>query len=256
MTRPSDPLDDDALAAALRAVGRALPGARHDIAGRVADVLSAPGETRRSRGRGPGRRGLVIAIALLVVGGAAAALAAGVVPGIEVHTTDRRVDVDRPPLVDDPSFLGERTTLAGAQAAVDHPVRLPAIPGAPQVYVSGSGDRRRVSVLYAATEGLPSIGGTGAGLLVTQFRGRTEEALVRKFVGPDADVTVVDVDGATGWWITGVHEVAYVGAAGSVVTEQVRYADRTLLWSLDGLTLRLEAAVDRDRALELATSMR
>lgn len=224
MTRPLHELDDDALVGVLREAGRALPGARRDIA------------------------------AALLVAIAGSALAAGVVPGVDLRGAPR-ADTTGPPLVDDAAFLGHRTTLDDARTDVGFPIRLPDLPGAPQVHVAGAQGRRRVTLLYGASADLPPIAGTSAGLAVTQFPGRADEAVLRKVVGPGVDVAPVTVGDVPGWWIAGAHEVAVVDGD-RVVTDPVRYADRTLLWSADGVTLRLEAAVPRARAIELAASMR
>lgn len=250
MTRPLHQRDDADLATALRDAGRALPGARRDIAAALTPERLGTGRRRSPRRRT--RRSLVLAAALLVVI-AGSALAAGVVPGVDLRTSDQRVDTTRPALIDDAAFLGARTTLADARASVDIPVRVPDLPAAPQVYVA---DDRRVSLVYPAADGLPPVDGTSAGLVVTQFAGRPDDVVLRKAVGPDAEVSPVDVGGATGWWITGAHTVATVTPDGGVAPQDVRYADRTLLWSVDGVTLRLEADVGRARAVELAASMR
>lgn len=254
MTRPLHELDDDALVGVLREAGRALPGARRDIAAALTPAaLAAHGGSPRPAVRGPRRRALVIAAALLVAI-AGSALAAGVVPGVDLRGAPR-ADTTGPPLVDDAAFLGHRTTLDDARTDVGFPIRLPDLPGAPQVHVAGAQGRRRVTLLYGASADLPPIAGTSAGLAVTQFPGRADEAVLRKVVGPGVDVAPVTVGDVPGWWIAGAHEVAVVDGD-RVVTDPVRYADRTLLWSADGVTLRLEAAVPRARAIELAASMR
>ncbi|CAN5873727.1 hypothetical protein BH23ACT10_BH23ACT10_34210 [soil metagenome] len=251
MSRVPHRLDDQALAAALRDAGRTLPGARRDVAADL--TLAAPTADRPRRAALP-RRSLLIALGLLLVV-AGAAVVGGIVPGVELRTTQRQADIDGPPLIDDAVFLGERTSLAAAREAVDFPIRVPVLTDPPQVHVADAPGGHRVSLLYPPHPGSPRIDGTDAGLLVTQFRGRIDQAALRKFVGPDIDVIPVDIDGVPGWWIDGAHEVAYLDPAGTVVAERVRYADRTLLWSIDGVTLRLETAATRTRAIELATSM-
>lgn len=251
MTRPGHDRDDAGLAAALREAGRSLPGARRDVAAALTPEALGPGRRGRTW-RHPGGRRLLLVTAMLVVL-AGSALAAGVVPGVELRPGDRRVDTTTPALIDDTAFLGERTSLAGARSRVDIPVRMPDLAAAAQVYVA---EGQRVSLVYPAGDDLPPVGGTGAGLVVSQFPGRADRTVLRKVVGPDAAVTPVDVGGAPGWWVSGTHAVATLTPDGGVTTEEVRYADRTLLWSVDGVTLRLEAAVDRARAVALAASMR
>lgn len=256
MTRPSHDLDDRHLGDALIRAGRALPAARRDVSGAVAAVLRTRPEPARLRlPRGRRRQVVLVAVTLaaLLVG---AAFAAGVVPGIAV-----RVGTPGPasqPLIDDARFLGRPTTLPSARRRAGFPVQAPTLDrlGEPQVHVAGNGDRTRVSLVYAASGELPAIGGTGAGLLITQFRGRIDADLLRKTVEAGVDVRRVDVGGTPGWWIDGPHEVRVVGPDGEVAGERVRYAQRTLLWSVDGVTRRLEAGTSRAEAVAIAESMR
>lgn len=277
MGRPLHELDDTQLAAALRHAGRGLPGARRDLAAalpieRAGSVSTdaAPGTRqpdagvagaadaadRRRPWRSRPRRVLAAAVLLLVLL-AGTAVAAGMVAGVSLRIGDPGPLLGTAPLVDDAAYLGERTSLAAAREQAGFAVRVPAdaLAGAPQVYVAGTGPDTRVSLLYPATATLPAIGGTSAGLLVTQFAAGDAAAIV-KVVEAEGSVTAIDVGGAPGWWIGDVHAVRYLDGTGRVVTERVRYADRTLLWSRDGVTFRLEADVPLAQAVELAESMR
>lgn len=69
------------------------------------------------------------------------------------------------------------------------------------------------------------------------------------------DISAVN-GGGRGWWIEGAHEVFYVAPDGRATPEQSRFAHNTLLWSRDGVTMRLESAVSLDHAAAVATSMR
>jgi hypothetical protein len=63
------------------------------------------------------------------------------------------------------------------------------------------------------------------------------------------DVEYVDVDGEPGIWIGGRHAVYLPGG-------NPRAAGHVLIWNHGRLTLRLEAAVGRERALAIARSVR
>lgn len=257
MTRRLHELDDRDLTTALIAAGRTLPAARRDVVDAVGTALRSTTSSPPSRGRVSGRRRTVVAMAVLLVALGGAAIAAGIVPGVDL----RRGEVGTlrgPSLAGDAAFLGRHTTLPAAQERAGFAVLVPQDRslGQPQVYLARRDDRTRVSLLYPADEAMPAIGGTSAGLLVTQFRGSVDPVLLQKLVGADVRVAAVDVGGAPGWWIGGAHEVLYVDDTGDVTTERVRYARRTLLWSVDGVTLRLEADVPRERAVRIAAGMR
>jgi hypothetical protein len=246
-------LNDARLEAALRNAGRALAGPQRDLSVDVVAALRAGSNVRR---RGVSRRLALalIAMALLLTGAVVAV--SGVVPGIGV----RRGETTTParPLVIDPTFLGMPTTLASARNRVDFAVEVPMAPdlGQPQVYYADEPPGGRVSLLYRASDRLPAIGDTPVGLLVTQFRGNVDGQLLTKVVGQGAEVTPVDVAGVPGWWIAGAHEVLYVNSEGDVISESPRFADSTLLWTHDGVTLRLESALPQQRAIAVAASLR
>ena len=74
------------------------------------------------------------------------------------------------------------------------------------------------------------------------------EILKKAAVGT-TDVEYVDVDGEPGIWIGGRHAVYLPGGP-------PRAAGHALIWKHGRLTLRLEAAVGRERALAIARSVR
>jgi hypothetical protein len=135
-------------------------------------------------------------------------------------------------------------------------VRVPALPalGSPQVHLAGDGARSRVSLLYGTTADLPAMPRTPVGLFITQFRGDVDPVLLTKVAG-GAQITPVAVAGGQGWWIEGAHEVGYLAPDGSVAIEPSRFANNTLLWSRDGVTLRLESAAALERAVAIAGSL-
>ena len=87
------------------------------------------------------------------------------------------------------------------------------------------------------------------GLLLFEFESGPGADVIKKAVVGATDVEYVDVDGDTGIWIGGPHAVHLPGGP-------PRAAGHALVWPHGRLTLRLEAAVDRERALAIARSVR
>ena len=165
-------------------------------------------------------------------------------------------------------MLGRPVMLAEAQAAVRFPVLIPAAAGigVPQeIYVSGGGADAMISFVYPAATGLPAVGETGAGALLTQFAGRTERSLIEKGLvspstsgQPESLLEPVTVHGEPGFWISGApHAVFFVcSGVGECRQEPYRLAGDVLLWEHEGVTLRLESGLSRDAALAIAETVR
>ena len=163
--------------------------------------------------------------------------------GVELEFVDELPDVAVTPELD----LGERTTLEQARRRASFRVRGPGGLGDPSlVYFREPPAGGQVAFLYGTCGRVR--------LLVTQFVG-DYEPFVHKFVDGGATVEQVEVDGARGIWIDGLHFVAYEDEAGRVREEPVRLADNVLLWRKDGVTFRLEAQVTKERAVEIAESL-
>ena len=65
------------------------------------------------------------------------------------------------------------------------------------------------------------------------------------------------VDGAPGVFLSGdPHFLLLLDELGNPVEDSARLAGNVLLWSHDGVAYRLEGDFDRERALELAQSLR
>lgn len=258
-------LSDAELESALRDIGSRLEAqAAPDLTQRVRSRLAARTEPRRS---------WLFALApalltLLVIAGGAAAAELVRLRGVDVF----RVPVVSTPLPQRPSpasspsaspptagslDLGERASLAVAEELVQ-PLYVSSDPvfGAPdEIYVRRGGNGQ-ASFVYAPRPGLPA-GPTGHGALVTQFRGVLETSFIGKGVGPGSKVENVRVGDAPGIWIEGqAHLFFYRDGAGNTRQETLRLAGNTLLWQRGDTLLRLEAQVDRQRALEIAASFR
>jgi hypothetical protein len=157
--------------------------------------------------------------------------------------------------------LGQRGTLAEAQAAVPFTILVPTDPqlGRPdEVYLRQGTIADQVTLLYRARPGLPVGDYSGAGLLLTEFQARIdEEFLLTKTVHLGSKVEPVLVGSDPGFWISGrPHEVGYVDAVGGQLFDRTRLAGNVLLWQHGSVTLRIEADVAREDAIRLASSVR
>ena len=95
-------------------------------------------------------------------------------------------------------------------------------------------------------------------LLLTQFPGSVDDpALLKKLVGSSTSVEELTVDGDRAIWLEGgPHVVYFVAPDGDVQYDQGWLAGNTLLVDRDGVTLRIEGALERDEAVELASAVR
>jgi hypothetical protein len=155
--------------------------------------------------------------------------------------------------------LGRRATLAQARAGVKFQVQVPTAAGFERpdaIYVDPDQPADgRVDLVYRARPGLPASPYTEAGLLVTEFRARVDEAYMKK-LSQGAQVEFVTVGGAPGYWLPQPHELSYTDRSGSFQQEQSRLAGATLIWQRGEVTFRLEAQVSREQAIRIAESMR
>jgi hypothetical protein len=124
-----------------------------------------------------------------------------------------------------------------------------------EVYLLGGGRRAVVTLAYGSQSGLPADPETGYGALLTQFRGRPTEDVVKKVTGA-TEVTPVIVDGEPGYFVEGPHLV-YVRAPGGVtIPDEPRLAGNTVLWTRGPVTLRLEVDLPLAEALAVARTVR
>jgi len=220
-----------------------------------AAVLAA-GVARAPARRRPRRRVLAAALAALVLVPAAGAVA---FPGPRDDVLEflglRNVQVKRvpapppgarPELEDD---LGRIVTLAQAQRRAGYRALVPAALGAPdRVRVTG----KRISLVYAPRDGLPKLGGVGAGLILTESPGGVRGEYLEKLAYGGAKVRRVRVDHHTGASIGGGHAYLYVDENGVVREDHPLVAGPTLIWEQNGLVMRLES---RRKALQIARSV-
>jgi hypothetical protein len=197
------------------------------------------------------------------------------VPGARAAATDVLhawgIDIFRGPPIATPvvspsprAGLGTLTTLADARLRADFTLRVPTDPrlGTPdEVYrglTDATGSHPRITLVYAQRPGIPVSHEPGVSALVVEFRGRLDETLIGgKVSGPDTKIESLSVNGGRGIWLEGApHLFFYRDESGNPWTETLRLAGNTLIWEQDGVTLRLEAEVSRDEALQIAASFR
>jgi hypothetical protein len=212
-----------------------------DIAGAAAARLPARRSVRRAR------RALVVAVAGAVV--LAAAVAApptrsglvdfvDLLPGVRVERVDELPEAGYrlPPDYGTPVSLGEAARRTGMTLVVPEEL------GEPD------------DVLLDAANGAVTMSwgnSTRPRLLLTQWRGG--EILFHKMLDYRSRTELVQVDRAWGIWIEGSdHDVFY----GNERRVGGYLAGNVLAWHREGLNYRIEADVTKERALQLARTMR
>jgi len=156
-----------------------------------------------------------------------------------------------------PLGLGARVDLEQARRSVDFTLRVPApegpAGGIDEVRLNRDVPGGMVSFVSGPGPGLPEIGRSGAGMVITQFGGDVEGL---KEFDPARPPVPVDVDGEDGFYVEGVHAFLFVDAEGDLRLGSRRVVGSTLIWqSSDGVVLRIESALPLWRALALARSL-
>lgn len=244
----------------------------------------------RPTGR-PLRRGLVLALAaLLVLAGIAVAIGFGL-PGLRIvfvgpgqtaspaaSATPSRGSAapssgkapagssapGSPPLGS--LGLGDPVDPATLENTAGYRVLLPTLPELGQplaVYVRGRPPRAQVAAGYAATpaipaaSGAPGVNGTPVAIIVMEYPGSVDGGYLKKLLQGGSTIEGVTVAGHPGFWIAGQpHELLYVAPDGQVESDQVRLVGNVLAWNDGALTFRIEGAPDLTSAMRIAESMR
>jgi hypothetical protein len=267
-------MTDDALETALRdlATAVAFPSSTRasgpDLAMRVrVRIASEPLPTRGWRAGRPLRRGLVLALAaLLVLAAIVGAVGLGL-PGIRIIFGEGTPPPARAtPGSGGPSGslgpigstlgLGTSVSLADGERLAGLDALLPSAPdlGEPDaVFVA----HERIALVWRSGATLPTTSTEGVGLLLNEFRGDLSDGYFEKILGEDSTVTPVTVAGSPGYWISGPpHYFMYVDANGEIVDDSHRAVGDTLIWTTGDLTFRLESSLAMDEAIRLAESLR
>ena len=268
------PVEHAALEARLRAAAAdatwpATPDLRAAVAARLAaaggsatpaapPIAPAWGARRPTR---PLVRALVLAlVALVVLAGVAAALGYRL-PGMDIFFVDR-VPVQTPAtgaaVVEAELIEGNPTPLAEARAVPVPRVLVPgALPEPTTAFVLGAGERRLVTLAWAARKGESTIDGSDLALILTAANGRIEQPLLRKALGRGSTIEPVMVAGDRGWWIAGApHELFIVDAGGEVELVASRLSGDTLVFERGGTVYRVESALGKDATIAIAETLR
>jgi hypothetical protein len=156
-------------------------------------------------------------------------------------------------------FLGLAVDLDSAQSQLPFPIRAPRDPllGEPdQVYLQQTRNGRAVTLVWGPRPGLPT-GPTGVAALLTEFEGAINPDQFQKVIGPGTTVTPAKIGDARGYWLHGAEHffVSPTATSGDWDEQRVRLAGDTLLWNVDSVTYRLEAAVSQPVAIRVAESL-
>ena len=149
-----------------------------------------------------------------------------------------KIERREPRPVDSGLPLGTPVTLEQARRRAPF-LSLPAVLGEPSAVHAG---RNSVALVYDGP------------ILVQEFPARVEP-FIEKTLGTGARLERLQVDGAPAYWITGAHGFAYESDGGGFFEDQ-RLAGNTLLVErADGLLIRVEGELTRDRAVAIAESV-
>jgi hypothetical protein len=159
--------------------------------------------------------------------------------GIVVQETSRPAPSAAPP----PPAATGNVSLDQARSLVAFRPAIPAILGDPDA-VEVSADRRVLSMSWS--------GGPDGPLRLDQFDGGISP-LFLKTVWRDGGVEGLDIGGQPALWFPLPHELVVLGRD-NVDHRYERTSGPTLAWQRAGTTLRLEGAVTRERAVQLAES--
>jgi hypothetical protein len=147
---------------------------------------------------------------------------------------------------------GEPISLREAQTRLGgSELLLPEVLGVPdQVYAGGSSRNGGVVLVYRARSGLPSMGDTGVGLVLTEVPGSVESAYLRGGTLPVAGVEEVSVGKARGYWVpAGRRPPSLADRTGDL-------PGSALFWERGGLALRLGADLPKGEMIRIASSVR
>jgi hypothetical protein len=171
---------------------------------------------------------------------------------VEIERREPTAPPPRPGALGAGLGLGTAVTLAEARREAPF-LSLPAAEGLGRpdaIYVGGES----VSLVYGDRPGYTGSTTTGAAVLVQEFPARVEP-FIEKTVGEAARLERLAVGGDLAYFITGAHGFAYQGDE-DVRFEEQRLAGNTLLVErADGLLIRVEGEIERERAIAIARSV-
>lgn len=213
------------------------------------------------------RWALPAAAALLIV---AIALAAypptrtAIADWVNLHVRFQRVEQLPTPSPLPSGTLGEQLglglpySLDDTRRLVSWTITIPTDLGPPDaVYLKTPPSGGEVTLVYAKRGDIPVSLQTGVAVLVTEVRGRTNNAYFDKMIGPDTTIEDISVRGHPGYWISGhPHIFVFTDAGGEAYPDPLRLATNTLIFERgDGTIVRIEADISKERALQIAESL-
>ena len=245
----------------LRAFSHELDAALEplDLSSAVTSRLEASSARIRPRERARRRRLVAVLVATLAV---TATLAipparAAVTNFLEVGAV--RVHEGPPPgrATTGPLLLGELTALDAARARM--PAVVPAARGfgsPDEVWFDGTAGGV-TSLVYRAGRGLPAAKNTDhIGLLIQEFTG-DGSGFLHKYLTNGSHAQQVAVGPYDGVFITGgSHFLAYDTTNGEGETADGRIVGNALVFQREGLTIRIEGNLPRDRMVAIGASLR
>ena len=218
-----------------------VPGVRrHPPAPGRRDDERRPAAQRKRRARWQIVAAIVLAVIAITAAtpqGRAAVRAILHYAGIELRLGD-----STPQPVTTPTPLPGEHTVAPADLAeqVRFPIKTPTELGAPQrATVSDNG---RVASMFWPD-----------GIRLDQFEG-TPSPYFFKTMGPPWPENI-QVAGVTAWWLGGPHPLGYIKREDGT-SVPLRQAEPTLIWQSDTVCYRLEGAGTKERAAEIAATLR
>lgn len=154
--------------------------------------------------------------------------------------------------------LGEETSLESAASQVDFPLAWPTLEslGEPDAVYIENGQTTLVHFAWDARPALPEVAGTSLGLLLTKFATPDGGPILTKDLTSETDATGTSVGDEEAIWLEGApHELTYQATEGTATREISRLAGNVLLWESDGVTYRLESALELEEAVLIAESL-
>jgi hypothetical protein len=162
-----------------------------------------------------------------------------------------------PAITPAPRDFGTRTTLARAEAVAGFSAEVPKALGRPAAAwvdrtpaEEGPG-AARIVMAWASRTNLPALDDTRWGAILFEFQGLAEVAS-KHIYAETGDIAQATVDGAGGYWLTGVHTLDLLTDDG---IRTFTVTDNVLVWQKGDRTYRLETGLARVAAIRLASSI-
>jgi hypothetical protein len=212
-----------------------------------------------ARGRFPLRRPLVAElVALLLLAGAAFAASPGLrdAVGDLLGITVQRSDDPPEPTRFGPE-LGERLAPEELAGRVRFGLLVPDALGAPDAaYLRRGAPGGEALLAYRPRAGLPRARSTGLGALIGEFRGDLAPELAGKIAPEATELARLTVDGDPAIWIAGAPHLFFYRDGAAIRESSLRLAGNVLLVQRGPVLVRIEGGFGRERAIEIARSLR